>query len=402
MADNNRFIRNIRRIVGIDPNQTKLPVPKGKDSIPSRRGIGFRNSDGQTSVGLSGTPGQTSGSVPAQTYYNSGAYSNFLAGYNPGNVFNPTDPSKAVIGYNSGVFDVGAVIDNAPGTPTLSSSTGIGIGNNLNIVGGTQNGLTGLIDCATGQPMEVRFDGRFRPPEGWENAELPPMKPLEDQILAGQSWRARMSGTTVSAGTCVQAAGAFMATVGECRDAVLTSTFAGTLESSAVGSQVQNGLLGVCGIPAGLSGTLLETINVTTSEEPDAFNYQIYYERVGCVPGVGICPLNDDFREASVWPEDGKLQLAYINGRFVMSNFEPESERVAKYADGNHSQLDFCFGSGRKGSIIPTNDGGYILAETDGPGGPILGVAKRFDTQNKVVGEVTESTKLFYAPQTSL
>jgi len=202
------------------------------------------------------------------------------------------------------------------------------------IAGGS---LTGLTDCATGEP--VCFEGNdWVPPEGWDGPQEP--GPAEG-FVEGVYWFARGRNMTqnedFSVGrfaTCFAARGFIASLVGSC-----------ALTSLAPCRNLSGGIQ--CPGVSSYSYTLWSW-NCEPESTLDACQYTTENP-----------PLADS------WPADGCVNLAIKSGTIVGSKYDPEN-------DGSYSapmsEIELCDGSGNSVGIKPAANGGWKSIDANNPG----------------------------------
>lgn len=361
MARRDRYSQDIKRIVGIDPNQTKIGEATRKGDIAGKRGIAYINSDGQTVSSASGTAGITRLTNPTNNMgmlgQDKGSGQNDPdAEDTDGNAVDPTNGSKGSYNYDQGTYDIEDLIDLEDG-PTLSDpAEGAGIGNNPTNLGGTLNGLTGLRDLTTDKGMELRLDGKARPPVGWESETDPgPSAPAYTKWTQGKQWIDPLSDTA------------------------------------------HTDPLGAAKYGRDFAGDVLYTVVVDSSYNSSFDFWQITFEKpvpdgqvtyqangATCTPSNSdpVCPITNPIK----WPADGVMQLALSGSSFIMSEAEAIEDRITQFMDGNHSRVDFAFGSGREGSLRPTQNGGFMVGET--VGGNYVGIVQMYNPSNKLIAYI--------------
>ncbi len=161
----NRAQENYKLIVGIEGSRSgDIPSHKQKDKIPGRRGIVYFNADGSSS--------STTGNPPSEDE----------DGNKTDGTTQPDDGSGSSNGGNT-TGDAG-ITDPYPIDDATENGSGIYDVDNLTL-GDVVKGVSGLVDCATGDPVDVRFDGQFTAPEGWDDPSAPPEDP---EYEAGYYW----------------------------------------------------------------------------------------------------------------------------------------------------------------------------------------------------------------------
>ncbi len=189
---------------------------------------------------------------------------------------------------------------------------------NLDMGGGS---LTGLTDCAAGEP--VCFEGDdWLPPEGWDSPTDPPIDPTWQE---GYSW--------------------------------VTSP-------GSIGATPRAAAENCTGLDCCLSceGGVLEEYSYDESGAVDEYEFTNDCGHVpgGCQGTVFVSRIEDAENTESVladaWPADSCVNLAIKNGTIVGSKYDPEN-------DGAYSkpmaELRLCDGAGNQVNIKPSADGGW-------------------------------------------
>lgn len=384
-----RFANAIRRIVGWDPTQSELENATKRVSITGKRAIGYYNVDKGSTTAVTGKSGETQLTL-GTTLPEDGIIKVPDMLLNPsltgGNEVNVRDTIRSIYHKEDGVYTMAQLIDNNSLSEADASILGLTNLTNPAEGGGTLNGLNGLFDCETGIELDLRFDGLFTPPDGWENPDTPPQFALVEQKLAGKQWRHRIdAGASLpNIGMCIQSPDAPYATLGEAIENEhweSSPCFLGT-------KSITEGASNVCLTSGFVSGALVTNNTMQgscISGESEVINTYHLFELITCTPNGTTCPNEDEISDPDQhWPADGKMQLIWEDGKFKFSDREPVADRVPKYMDNQHSFIDFCFGDGRKGRIQPTAAGGYMIYETNL--GVPTGITKIFGSNNKVIG----------------
>lgn len=334
MAGNNKYVRNIREIVGIDVKQSKLGPASRKSNVNGSRGIAYKTPDGTGSISKTGSPG-TQYQDPKDAYDTGSNYPTDSWSGNSGSTYSPTD----------NVYDAEDLIDGTGGLD-IGDSVYNGIGDRFVYSGGTLSGLSGLTDCDSGKSLDLRFDGLATPPEGWDT-------PNEPSSEAYETWTQGI----------------------EYYDEDAPSVARATADLVASAQAIYPYLRDVVNPGPGVYAFWY----ASTPEGLGDFQYISVLARSCTVGDSSSCPLVFN----RIHEADGVQQLLRQGGKFVSSPHEPEADRVTSYQDNQHSSIDACFGTGRKLRITPTASGGYLIGELDGDSN-MTGVIRVFDSNNKL------------------
>lgn len=415
----NRFAEDIRRIVGVDPTQSELAEAEAKEAINSKRGIGYQLPGSTTTGSVSGDgAGAPSGgtefdgatfnrdtgtvqkSVPDQDNP-SDPSGDVTQNGGLGNIVDPRSPGSGTYGDGAGEYSIDDIIDqDEDGTyPTIGDDVQSGLGALDNRSGGTFNALDDIVDCASGTGIDLRLDGMFKPPAGWEDIDTPPLLPRDEQQKIGQQWRVRFNGfgTAPHAGLCVQTPGVAYSTLLEALT-VYTDSIGSCFVSIDDISYSSEDYCSTVGLLDNAVVTLTESTGACGGGDPTIPNY-IYMEELTCTPNGTTCPsVNVEREPLTEWPSDGKMQLAFIDGVWVHYEKENATDIIPKFTDGAHGQIDFCFGAGnsRNGTLRPSRTGGFILYETSG--GVATGIVTIFNSARQVTGYTDSSGVQAYLP----
>ncbi len=387
----NKFVTDIKRIVNIDTNQTSLPDAPIRNSIPSVSGIAFSTTDGANTKAMQTQPNEDLSNL----------FDAFFAGVDAGTTdtgqkTDPTDPnSKAntdgskldpkkpnAIPYldEEGTYDIQDIIDGAPGTPVAPNNVPAGLAGTPTRNGGTLNGITGAVDCDSGKAIDLRMDKLIKPPSNWYTAGQAAQSDMDPGLgylnwTAGRQWR----GSSIS-----QPYASFpLAAAEAARDESGSSAYTEMVD-----------VLGDFNFPH--TGGLTRWI--FTFKRPSLSGTVQYYAfDVTCTPGSsGTCPLVNPIK----WPTDNKMQLVKNqDGTFKVAQYENPDDIIPKFTDDIHSRVDFCFDSGRKGSILPAINGAYMITETDSEGGTPEGTVRLYDSSNKLEAFLDSTNYVNYLPK---
>jgi len=329
-----KYVQDIRKIVGIDINQSGLGNATIKPRLGSRRGIASFNSDKQTISSQTGTQGQTTSQD-----LNTGDLTDPFAEF--GNYINPSDPSGGAYDYDNGTFEADDdLFDTLPG---LHDDSGNGIGGNDNGNGGTLNGISGLIDPETGLALDLRFDGIARPPIDWLNSQTPGNE--YERWELGVYWLAPGSPST-TAGTPIAAATTTKNAVFPDYTTLLSATFE---------------------LFAHAGGSVRWVFVFERPSDNDTVSFYAQDQSCSMTPD-SACTI---FNPVTYQPNE-RMQLILGSGVWEVDPREAPEDVIPSYTDNQHSRIDAEFGTARTLSIIPTATGGFIIGETATLGGAML------------------------------
>lgn len=356
-----RYADDIKRIVGIDPNQSRLGPPLAKPSLLSRRGIGYGTADGGTGRS-SGAGGETEPPEVA------------LADSDTGENRQETD-SGIIPNTDDNSISMADLIDGIPFESKLVDPILGGLGLDYD----DQNALLSLtgVDCSTGDEVVVQLrEGLdFIPPDEvidqngniirneWENAETPP---AEVGWTSGLKW---------------QVAGRpYYSTPQKSADAYAQ-------ESWDAGYTVTNEFW-FSGTPS--TGGVYQ-VDFLVGETPGSG--QAIVSQTSCTPTAGddVCPLVEPTVEQ--WPSDGKYRFRFEGGQFITSQYD--GEVPDNYRDPV-SSVEFCTEDGRTVKGTPTNENGSMWYETSG--GAPTGVIRVFDNAGHMTGATDTTGFVNYLP----
>lgn len=171
----NRYQDDLKLIVGVDSLAGGIEPPVEKNAVKGKRGITYFNSDGSTET--------TSGNPPSDPDDASGEDDDEDSYDDPST--QPGGGGGGAGGGDGSGGNGGNALDDTPiPTPTDPSDPG-GTYDDLKDDGTSYGGLTGLQDCESGQPIDVRYDGKFPNPEGWDN---PDHGPVPEGYEEGYYW----------------------------------------------------------------------------------------------------------------------------------------------------------------------------------------------------------------------
>lgn len=160
----NRYQEDIKLIVGVEGSKTgNIPVHTAKDKIKGQRGIVYFNADGSSSSTTGNTPGTDEDGTKQE-----GTTQPDAGGADAGTSGGRSNAGNTTT--DAGLSDPYPVDDATQPGSGIFAVDKMGLGDVV-------KGLSGLIDCATGNPVDVRFDGQFTAPDGWDDADSPPLDP---------------------------------------------------------------------------------------------------------------------------------------------------------------------------------------------------------------------------------
>lgn len=360
----NRYADDIKRIVGIDPNQNVLGAAKKKAAIPGRRGIGYYNPKTGGSTGTSGTPNQTQlenvNSADLDTGENQ-------AGENG---LDPNNPQNGIMEETTGQRAVEEIIDGTAPESKISdpqiTDAGLEYSNN-----GALNSILAE-DCDTGDAIDIRTRGEFLPPqqvvdsegniisEAWTDADTPPDRA---GFVLGQHW------TIIGLG----------------------GSGAENEREGSTPSEAIERFLSALNAQGGPSTPY--TFSHYTFDDP---NYTVYYDRNPDVGGDANFPMSQQSCSSfppedpnacpasapkeTQWPADQKYVMRLNNGKFETNQYDSE---VPANRKNPQSLIDFCFGEGRTGAVEVTKDNGFMLYETDN--GAPTGIIRAYDSAGQMI-----------------
>jgi len=335
----NRAQENYKLIVGIEGSRSgEIPTHKQKDKIPGRRGIVYFNADGSSSA-ITGNP-------PSEDE----------EGNKTDGTTQPDDGSGSSNGGNT-TGDAG-ITDPYPVDDPTQTGSGIFSVDNLTL-GDLVKGLTGLKDCATGKPVEVRFDGQFTAPDGWEDPSTPPVDP---EYEAGYYW---ISSDGYNDGACIRSP-----TPGVIGD-YWVSTFP-YYSSWGVSSKTGSAAISNCG------GVYVFDKVISVTRDSGSVQDRGYRVTCGGSSEPYCNPAPEDFL-LTEWPSDKPMQLSYNaeTGQYETNQYD--SNVTTAYAQPVNS-FSLC---NENGDIIKSyaqaNGGQALMNET-------TGIATFIDANGKVTG----------------
>jgi len=371
----NRYVEDLRRIIGIDPNQGKLNAAIGRSSIAGKRGMGYINSKTGGAQAMSGVPGQTllpsdrgEGGDAATGENNSGKEGT-----------NPNDPQTGIFTSADNAVDAEDIIDGNNINSKVSSpqitNSGLKYTNN-----GTINTIE-AVDCDTGDDIDIRIRGPFVPPEGWEDADTPP---------AAYQWQLGVSYGFLDPNTGSGIGAQNGETAYECASNGNRIFGAGAKLDEAFQSIEEGSYNGYGDFYATYDPLILNPVIVAT------YGNIFPIDGDTCSPGVdAYCPTEDPTDVK--WPADNKYNFKLENGQFITS--DRDDDVPLKYKEGV-SKVDFCFGAGgsRKGAVEVTKDNGYMIYEKDGVTDAPTGIIRAYDGSGQMTAAFDSTAINSYRP----
>lgn len=324
-----RLQEDLRRIVGVDDAGIPIPRQEEKKPIPGGRGIVYFDNKGNSQVS-SGTPPVVNedGTVdPGTTQPGGGDSSGGTSGggSNGGNTLPAgSEPTPIADGAEGG------------GVYSVDSDAGV-IDANL---GDTVKGVSGLVDCESGDPVDLRFDGEFSapngcgiPPEGyeegsyWDSSGLGQNNPSSDAAESPQGYIDNLNPSLTWR-------------------YVFTSETSATVEWDNNGTWVSIGSItrrACSGVAGGEDYCTIPPPGTPTEPWPDA----------NTPPGA-----------ETQWPSCKPSQLSYNNetAKFETNSFD--GNVLPKFSQPV-SQVTLCNEAGDTIKTFPTADGGHVIFNQD-------------------------------------
>ncbi len=328
MANERRTQEDLRKIVGVDGLESGLLAPEEKKSISGVRGIVYFDSSGNTQS-TSGKPGLTT--QPGGDESEGGTDGNQSGGGVPGgsNGGNTADDSEIEPPY--------------PVDETAVEGDGVFSVDDLRL-GDSVNALSGLTDCATGEPVDVRFDGNFTAPDGWDDANTPP---IDDDYIPGSYW------------------GLPTTNPAQYRAASPTGV------ASALSATFADRTYFVTGF---LDGDFWLGAHFDSSPSVDKVQIIITYE---CLSSVdAYCTV---LPQATQWPAEKPMQLSY-NSETAQFETNPFDGNVSPEYKVPNSSFSLCNDAGDNIKLFLTADGGHAVYNT------VTGIATFRDSSGKITG----------------
>lgn len=289
-ADRQRIVSAIRRIATTDPEiRSLLDTAQSRGSQPASAGVGASDAESERQC--------CDGSVGSNT--------------NPGT--QARDPDADGAGQSGGLDS--------------DDPARLGMG---------QGSLTGVTDCATGEP--VCFNGSdWLPPDGWDSPTDPPTDPTYEE---GKYWTVTNSPSSIDCCT----ASPTKPLAEAARDGCGTPSFYDARQQGCTG------LLGVCGSAV--------------------FEY-------ACNPSE-----EDTLLNGGKWPEDGCVNISLQRGTLVGSTHDPEND--GSYSSPK-SEIELCDANGNQIKLAPSAGGGWKTIDALNPGDGYL-----YDSQGNQIARISD------------
>lgn len=303
----------------------------------------------------------------------------------PTNGDNPNTFNKgsATAGSTSNTYDIEDVIEGTAGVPSSPNETDYSQWDSPPSTGGIIDHLTGATDCGSGQCINFHLNGNFPAPEGWEDADTPP---VDDSWIDGYYYEEVAQSLSQASGNYI--------------DLEFPQSFSTTLNQNK--AEMESRLAQVLaaqdaqkpGLAPHSSANGVELIS-----NAYRFNTQdrLGTNRVGSTSNRILCSSSPNptycLSEApteEAWPEDGCYDLALIDGSLQKNQYDSEAPDGA-----GGSKVDFCYtpagGGSQTATVEVTANGGFMLYKTSG--GAPTGQATVYgdDGTFQARGDATES-----------
>lgn len=307
---NNRYAEDIRIIAGVDNLAGGIGSQPAKQPIQGGRGIAYFNADG-TIGSDSGTKGETT---------------------------QPEDAADASA-VTDGDGNTGDDITHEP----VSDSGVVPVEDLFNGnmgIGDSFTGVNGLQDCATGQEYEIRGDGQFNAPEGWEDANTAPTYNSYD---AGYYWNGGIvtSQSKPTAEEIFQHYKAHSQSIGR--------------DLKIIGQDPDN-------IDPSLDQLLLKEFNPSTNGATGFGGITQYECNVGHAGQAYCNPVAGDLGPTE-WPSATPAQITWDaeSSSFITSQYD--GNVASQYKSNNAGQISLCDSSGNQFTVVPSKDGGLVFTD---------------------------------------
>jgi hypothetical protein len=251
----------------------------------------------------------------------------------------------------SGTQSADDIIEDKAG-PTLPDSPADGSTEPSN--GGSLDGIDGLVDCDTGQGVNVRLNGEFPVHSGWDDPDVPP--PPEG-FESGYFWESSPIAIYVD----------------------FTPELC--LEQFKLDSPT-----------ATITGIDIDTVDQRRYRyylaATPSFDQSILFVRGTCTPGSYSTYCPEIAPAATEWPTDGNYDLTLKDGQFQSSQYDSEAPTSAKEP---RSAINLCTTGGKNVTIRAAANGGSMMYETSG--GAPTGTMKVFNSDGtmRMAGDATNT-----------
>jgi hypothetical protein len=239
-----------------------------------------------------------------------------------------------------------------PGSETRDPDANAKDGLNPDNPADISDNLSGVVDCATGQP--ICFEGSdWIPPEGWEDAQRPPIDPT---YVEGQYWRLSIEGSVTLVQTCGQARAAAIAYLGAC-------------EFNTAQPDCPNTI----GVAFSIHRELCPGGGTTTSPRACADDFD------------PICDEPPPLADA--WPSDDCINLAVKGGKFVASKYDPDVSSGNGWLKGKE-EVELCDEFGNSFTVRASGSlpGGWKTISAQNPGDGYL-----YNAKGEQIARISES-----------
>lgn len=226
------------------------------------------------------------------------------------------------------------------------------------------------IDCTTGNAIQLDLTPQegieYVPPDGWEDADTPPVDP---DYVPGYYWQYVSLGLMGSVPQDI--ADAYIAN----RDAAGAPSY----------HYVPLSLIQLTAASYKLSFSKYQGASVLWSS-------YVIFRRYSCNGStVGYCasPV------ATEWPTDNTTSLILKNGKLQAHSMDPDA--AAAFKTNPPAEIEICDGQGNRYSVTATDDGGALVTKRDGAGDPVSGGRSLvIDKNGTVTKKVLNSNRDWY------
>lgn len=435
-----RYQEDLKKIVGIKELENRLAALEEKQPIPGARAVSYDTLSGaQTATGDRSTGGVNGAN---ETVLGALRGVNAALGALPGNLGSgASDAAAAALGdrFNVGgggsfdqqdlwgnvaagiieAVDLFAINDNSGDISDVAGTTAAGslnlvpsnLGRDfLNQYVGDRNipqsraglaGITGLVDCATGEAFSIMTQ-EYIPPEDWLTADDDDV--IDSTYVAGQLWYA-VYGSAYVGQTFAQM---IAATLTESDFSYAYNLDGGgganlvtSVIPSAGGYILLSSSVGNVGDSAGSLGGAILSYSLTPGAA-QTYGLKPCADLTADANAVVLCALPAP--TAARWPTvaEGALYAGQILRNRATGLFEMNPQDLVNNPLGANeprkltSSLFGCFDGGRKMTMQPANNGGYFVTEVD-PNNPSSPLGSAFIFRNDgTVQEVVPASELKY------